>query len=185
LIDPPTFDPPEQTRPLLLATKAAPSLQAIVASIDPTDQENFSAEVLSEDTGVDVSFRLLVDYGRPNVLNDPYAFTADFDSLPAGTLATGPRPTPQFTWALSIFAADPGCHTVTLFASHVFDDQGSCPADLADSSQLTWIVEVCAPGGVCPTTCNLPQAGCVDFVCEQPTVACPALSGGGGAGGGP
>lgn len=184
LLDMPSFEPPQATRPLLLATNASPN-PAELTRVEADGSQEFLVDVLSEDAGREVRIVMLVDYGTPNVLEYPYLDFADEKTVPSGTLAEGPRRAPTLKWFPSngpAQAGAPGCHTITLIASHDFDDK-RCPLDLEDSSQLTWIVEVCAQGGVCPTTCNPAQAGCVPFVCPQPTVACPSGAGGGGAGG--
>jgi hypothetical protein len=192
----PTYKEPTQTPPQLLASLASPPLlQPVVVDKEGMQAPpvKFDASILSED-GVDdagvarsITVELLLDYGVPNVICQPFQERVDIrTNIPAGTLAEGPRALPTMIWLAATTVLNPGCHTITMLASHEFDDSTDCPVDQRDSSQLTWFVDVCDstsatdPCAPCPAG----AAGCVNAAldaCPQATVSCPAKLCGPGA----
>src|SRR5262249_32212570 len=90
-------------------------------------------------------------------------------------------------WPPRIYQVDPGCHTATLIASHIFDDTG-CPSCLDDYSTLTWQILRCdsSKPGDCDTLPVTGGASCAGLTgsCERvrPKAAgssCPEDSDGG------
>jgi hypothetical protein len=197
----PTFQGPTPTAPLLLEDTATPDLrEPVLVDIMSEYAQPFSASFVSEDP-VDpatdlqepVAFRLYFDYGQPLYFPPPELICKPFlveldarDNVAGGTLADGPRSI-EMNWVVEGPSSGflPGCHTVTMMASHAFDDTSGCPVSLADSSQLTWIVNVCdstsATHPCTPCTSASPM-GCMDNLlsgCAAPTASCPAVIDGG------
>ncbi len=175
VLEPPQFDEVVTTPPLLLGANATPDLKTIPrVELAAQQKLQFNAEVLSEDGAQRVALVMLLDYGTEGPAGTPFVDNVgEPRTLEPSTLAAGPRTTGLFDFFPRSHPIGPGCHSLTLFASHELD--GFCPANLvSDSSQLTWIVEVCAEGGVCPTSCTPGEPGCVPFSCPTPTVSCAA-----------
>jgi hypothetical protein len=154
---PPSFDPPQQTAPFLIAASAEPDpRKVIVIDSSKSRKVDFSVEVRSQDNGEPVLFQLYVDYGYPAETEDPDELLfkqviTTLPSLPGGTL-DGVTRTVHPTWHVNELSA--GCHIVTLIASHAFFPNTACPMCLQDSSQITWQVFACnsAKGDDCAPT---------------------------------
>lgn len=149
---------PEQTRPFLLGASADPPLGEVVligASGGNYGPVEFSAYVESEDAGQAVQAVLLVDHGDTSgVSNGPYRGFVPGNSLPPGRLVDGPRGPLSISWHPQT-AEVSGCHTVTLMATHQFQQSFGayyCAADSDDVDTLTWVVALCdlASPGNCP-----------------------------------
>ena len=141
----PEFNPPPQTPPFLLAQNASPPLGEMVI-LDPTDQElTLTAPVQSEDADANVSVALYIDYGFQAVGGKPYAFQEFGQDVIASTIGDKSR-VASVTWHPSDFALGRPCTRFTLMVSHLFEHDAKsqwCPANLADSSFLTWNVVNC------------------------------------------
>ncbi|MGK3995575.1 hypothetical protein [Sorangium sp. So ce1024] len=157
VIEPPEYDHPAQTAPVLTAIFPPPH---IPIHIDDQDvSKDFSASVLSEDNGDPVLVALYIDYGRRSRGGSPFRRLLSPIPVGAGTIAGGQR---SFTipWDLETVnlptdgvTPERECHTVTLMASHAFN-RCYCPADPEDMSSLTWQIINCDrddPG--CPESC--------------------------------
>jgi hypothetical protein len=159
VLSPPEYESPPQTAPYLIATAASPPIKQIITIDDKTKSVEFSGSVLSEDNGVPVELALYIDFGQCNAANEPYKRKVyPLPKIAAGTIADGPRPFFGKKWFMeSVPVANDGCHTVTMMVSHKFNDI-VCPADLNDSSLLTWQVVQCGEDpSACPTTCAEPE----------------------------
>jgi hypothetical protein len=146
ITDPPQFTPQQHTAPFLVASTAAPDLREVVI-VDAQNLvlQTFAADVISQDDPADstgqfqqVHTRLYIDYGFAVAPGEPFRYVIDGDTIAAGTLdeTTGRRV--SATWQPAVYGVDPGCHTATLIASHVFDDQPGCPVCTDDYSILSW-----------------------------------------------
>lgn len=145
----PHYEEPDQTPPFLVAAAANPDLREFVLVLDEDTRKDFGAAVLSEDRGDPVHVALYIDYGVPNAAGHPFFRSiAEFPEVPAATMADGPRSV-SAQWYLDTANVDPGCHTVTMMATHAFDYR-NCPKVLSDSSQLVWKVLRCTTNDTCP-----------------------------------
>lgn len=181
----PDFSDPTPTPPLLLEEPTRRTSEVVYFQKvgNNYDAHDFRAFVVSEDAGQPVKAVLFLDYGRIGTNNTPYVDDEPLSALPAGTLADGPRLLGK-SWRPR-GTEEPGCHTVTLLATHEFaGDLGVpedeypfyCPADLADSSTLTWFVSFCLEGeegGVGPN-CSLEN--CPSGESQPPLVYCDDLA---------
>lgn len=145
----PDFSPPKPTAPFLIPATADPDPRTVLlvdeAQTDPSTKYAFSAYVASEDAGQQVILKLYLDYGYPDNVVDPRQPFRDLYGLggyvAAGTLTDTQR-VAAIDWAPS--NTEPGCHTITLVASHAFEDAIThCPVCLSDSSQITWPIFIC------------------------------------------
>jgi hypothetical protein len=154
----PQFTPPKQTRPLLLPSTASPDLSAVFKVTDSNSQIflPFTVYVLSQDDpGNQVLSAILFDYGVPFV-TQPYTAFNQGVPLPEGTLDQGPR---KLTVDYAFNGSEsPGCHTLTLVATHHFDSPTFCPCFDDDYSTVTWFVLRCDPS-VAGSCDSLPSSG--------------------------
>jgi hypothetical protein len=158
--DPITYEP-TQSPPIIVASALNPDPRGIllIGGDDGLKEFGITASVVSEDAGENVKVALYVDYGFTNALDQPFRFALQtFPELPPGTLANGPRPLVGIHWVDGVFPIQPGCHRLTLVATHEFDTASGCPKNLNDSSQVTWHFRQCDDGECpvslveCPTT---------------------------------
>jgi hypothetical protein len=113
-----------------------------------------------------VRFKLYVDYGATDNLDDrlPFRFATAILPLDPTTITDPAQRVVQAPWFPKNSNSGPGCHNVTLIASHVFDDIPGCPVCKNDSSQITWPVYLC----------NGPPPCTTDFTdCQGWTRSCP------------
>jgi hypothetical protein len=169
----PSFEEPERTPPFLLGPSALPDSRLVtvvdMAKLDPVE---FSATVRSEDNGVKVQGRLVLDYGvkppggPPGVpyrqaLSDPVL-------VEASTLDDTTRRLTAF-WFPGSNKTTVGCHNVTLFATHEIDFNTGCPSDSKDFDYLSWTVITCdsTQAPCCDPTLPPEQGGCQSFLCPR------------------
>jgi len=156
---------PQRTPPILVASGLDPDPRSILLVGGDLGLEEFpiSASVASEDAGEPVQVALYLDYGDMNPIGQPFrqAFP-NFQALPPGALADGPRPLVGVRWNSKVYPLDPGCHRLTLVVTHAFDTASGCPKDLRDSSQITWHFRQCGVGDCPPILENCPatEASC-------------------------
>ncbi|WP_434046662.1 MULTISPECIES: hypothetical protein [Sorangium] len=168
VISPPEYDHPSKTAPVLSAI--FPPQHIPIHMVDPSFGRAFTASVLSEDNGEPVQFALYIDYGRRSLGGSPYRRLQPPRSvIGAGTIAGGQRsftlPWDLDTASLPTDGVTPEreCHTVTMMASHAFN-QCYCPADPEDMSSLTWQIINCDPDDPgCPESC--PALDCETTPC--------------------
>jgi hypothetical protein len=168
----PQFDEPERTPPFLIAASADPDIREFLVVVDADTRRDFNANVMSEDRGAPIQIALYIDYGLSNPAGHPYKIAiSDFQDVPPGTLADGPRPV-RSQWFPEVNPVSPGCHTITMMVSHEFDFR-RCPKRLSDSSQLVWRILRCSSEDLCPPidlANDCPSAG------ENPLLSCPETS---------
>lgn len=173
VISPPQVEDPERTPPFLLEETANPDARETwKIDLDSASLSfvEFSVNVRSEDDGLPVQGRLLLDYGVQASDGRPFEAEVSEDSdVPASTLQDTLR-TLTARWYVKSYNYD-GCHTVTLMASHEFTDD-QCPVDPADSDAVTWLVYLCRDSGSVP--CCDPVS---DPDCPLPGYECPKLTG--------
>jgi hypothetical protein len=177
----PEFDPPTQTAPQLVTWSALPDVREVLEIKFDTGLGSYpdvpiEAEVISEDVNAEVLLRFYIDYGIENAAGQPFFDDQFAGRLPAATLADGPR---KFSKSFRAFTgiSSPGCHTLTLIASHRFAEETSCPTSLADSSQLTWRFVLCPDQTSCIADA---LTNCAPG--DEPLVSCPESSGNGAEG---
>ncbi|HRI69774.1 MAG TPA: hypothetical protein PK156_36345 [Polyangium sp.] len=149
--DPATYEP-TQSPPMIVASGLNPDPRGIlrIGGDEGAEEFGITASILSEDKGESVKVALYVDYGVLNGLSQPFsAIVQAWPDLEAGTLAEGPRPLLGLRWVDGIVGIQPGCHRLTLMATHAFDATTRCPVNLNDSSQITWHFRQCDIGE-CP-----------------------------------
>ncbi len=145
----PDFQPPAQAPPLLDGNSASPPLGEIIMA-QPGMEIDLKAGLRSEDAGTSVKVVLYVDYGLNTETDRPYELALQFSPLAPSTMSDGSRYVsipykPEFL--------QPGCHRLTMMVSHEFalDPEGvTCPADLTDSSALSWDLLLCSSTTSCP-----------------------------------
>lgn len=150
---PVTYEP-TQSPPIIMASALSPDPRGILLLGGDEGLSEFAvtASVVSEDAGENVKLALYVDYGITNALGQPFRFALQtFPELEAGTLAKGPRQLLGVRWVDGVFPIQPGCHRLTLVATHAFDSASGCPKNLNDSSQITWHFRQCDVGE-CPAS---------------------------------
>jgi hypothetical protein len=158
----PDFGDPEQTPPELIAASALPDNRRILVA-EPGSIQTFSALVRSsEDAGESIKVRLYINYGVERGDKPWSSFLTARELAPA----TGEEDRlASATWTVPELPL--GCYTATLIVSHAFDEVSQCPEYLVDSSQLTWLVNVCVPGA-----CDS-----LDLqTCPEVTDACPDVA---------
>lgn len=161
---PVTYDP-TQSPPMIVESALNPDPRSIllIGGDEGMSEFGITASVVSEDLDDDVRVALYVDYGYTNALGQPFRFALPtFPELPAATLADGPRPLVGVRWVDGTFPMQPGCHRLTLIATHAFDTASGCPKNLNDSSQVTWHFRQCDVGA-CPAT--LEECPAADATC--------------------
>lgn len=162
---PPITYEPTQSPPIIVASGLSPDPRGIllVGGDEGATEFGITASILSEDAGENVKVALYVDYGLTNALDQPFRFALQtFPELPPATLADGPRPLVGVRWVDGAFPIQPGCHRLTLVATHEFDTATGCPKHLNDSSQVTWHFQQCDVGE-CPAAledCPATDATC-------------------------
>ncbi|KYG05940.1 hypothetical protein BE21_37665 [Sorangium cellulosum] len=168
VISPPEYDHPERTPPVLTAVFPPPHTPVL---IDPVDMiMNFHATVLSEDNGDPVELGLFVDYGRLYIDTHPHRGVLGRTSVEPGTIAGGQRPVTatlnrHFEGLPNDSRTEGECHTITMMASHAFNDlKCKCPDDPNDMSWITWQLIDCSPDEPCPTSC--PALDCETTPCR-------------------
>ncbi len=165
----PDFQPPSQTPPLLDGNTASPPLGDVIIA-QPNTEIDLKAGLRSEDAGEDVAVYLYVDYGLNTVPDQPYAIVFPIGTVGASTISDDSRYA-SITWKPQLIS--PGCHRLTMMVSHKFNFIGgvTCPADLSDSSALSWDLLLCSSTASCPAFD--PTSSC------QPSMAterdCPAM----------
>lgn len=180
----PSFDEPERTPPFLLDPSARPDpRQVLVVDVAQGAPVEFSAAVRSEDNGIDVQGRLVLDYGFRVPGGPPtatYQALGDPVIVGASTLDDTSR-TLSAVWFTGSNKPTVGCHNVTLFATHGIDFTTGCPFDPADFDYISWTVIVCngmqAP--CCDPTLPPDQGGCQAFQCTKidPNTRCEVVAG--------
>ncbi len=141
----------EQTPPFLEAT--TPTAAVLVPEFAGAGYQpaTLQAQVRSEDACEDVELALLVDYGFLGPGGDPWRDSRLVDSVPAATMADGPR-TIEVAWTPRMQHIDDGCHTVTLLATHEMRRSNPgwyCPADPDAAATITWFVALCQEFAAC------------------------------------
>jgi hypothetical protein len=172
VISTPDVEPPKRTAPFLVAATADPDPRNVLivddAQLGDKESVDFSAHVVSEDDGKKVRFRLYIDYGAPDNLGGQLsaAVISNITPLNPGTVTDMDRVVKATWYPNSLSPGTRHCHTVTLIASHEFDDTTGCPVCRNDSSQITWQVYRCDSGPSCVT----------DFSeCQMWTRSCPSV----------
>ncbi|WP_437552129.1 hypothetical protein WME97_12440 [Sorangium sp. So ce367] len=177
VLEPPTYEHPEQTAPVLSAVFPPPHLPI---HIIPGREGilNLSLTVLSEDNGDPVQTAQYIDYGRRSRFGRPYRRgEVSPGSIAAGTIEGGQRAFTieldfdSFTLPTDGVTPEKECHTLTLTASHAFTGC-RCPADPEDMSSLTWQLIHCDPNDpACPASC--PAMDCKAtpcLFCDDPSL---------------
>jgi hypothetical protein len=174
----PQFQEQQQTAPFLVAHD--PDNRAFVVADDlvwlPVAHLNFGAYLVSEDASQPVELHMYLDYGVPTSIGggktQPFRSYTRGEQQPAGHLTDPPRLF-NFEWIPPVIF-DPGCHTVTLIASHHFDESSNCPTHLADSSQVVWNVIRCKSDDASQPCdiAELNQMKPMDGRCPVPVDAC-------------
>ncbi len=165
----PTFEDPPATKPFLEFETAQPDPRNVLILNENIDLLTFEAFVRSEDVGQKVEVRLLLDYGTCNALQQPFLDSFDDADVAAGTFDEKDR---LASVRYATVNLDPGCHRLTLMASHAFDGASGCPVDEEDFTQITWTVFRCAGddcGAFNPASCPPIEASCTNFaICKEP-----------------
>ncbi|MFO0756787.1 MAG: hypothetical protein U0359_09860 [Byssovorax sp.] len=162
----PSFDPPQQTRPFLVPSSADPDPRGIliVDSLNLPTYFEFTANVVSNDANEKVDLKLYLDYGFTNVAGQPFRKSIGSPaSLDASTMDNDKRPPARIKWYPGLEPIDMGCHTMTLIASHHFDDTMECPVCRNDSSQITWPVFRCDSSNPIDTPCSADFGACTEW----------------------
>lgn len=162
----PSFDPPEQTRPFLVASSADPDPRGVlvVDSLNLPTSFDFTANVVSNDANAPVELKLYLDYGFTNIAGQPFRKSlGNPPALPPSTMDDEKRPPAKARWFPGIDDVSFGCHTITLIASHRFDDTLECPVCRNDSSQITWPVFRCDSSKPMDTPCSVDFSACAKW----------------------
>jgi len=177
ITDPPQFTAQQHTAPFLVPSSAEPDARSVII-IDSASigTETFSAEVISQDdpagsTGQfqNVQSRLYIDYGFLAGPGQPFRYVLPGTTIGSGTLSQTTGRRVSASWFAGTNPVDPGCHTVTLVASHLFDDVPECPACDDDFSTITWQVLRCDSSmGTCASLPVTGAMGCppLAYSCE-------------------
>jgi hypothetical protein len=170
----PTIEEPVPTKPFLEFELATPDPRKILVVDSATDEFalTFEAPVRSEDADRRVQVRVFLDYGTCAFGGNPYEGQpfSDTPVEPGSLNDTGRKA--SVTATFGAIQLTPGCHRLTLMASHEFDPGTGCPVDPDDFTQITWTVYRCGAGGCGafdPATCPVVEASCTNFdVCAVP-----------------
>jgi hypothetical protein len=193
----PQFTPDQHTRPFLDVDSAVPNTREVVKvdTVDlllhPHTPMTFSANFISQDDAAGgpspfqkVASRLYIDYGTTAAdQQQPFVWVAFGTDVNPGTLDQTNRRV-QADWYPETDIVSPGCHTVTLIASHLFDTPTQCPVCGDDFSTVTWLVNRCDTStGSCddlPVPCPTITTSCVQAQRDNPeATACPEAVDGG------
>lgn len=129
-------------------------------STSPTFFE-FTANVVSNDADEEVKLKLYFDYGFTNVAGQPFLRSVGNPKpLAPSTMDDTARPPAKLRWYPGIADVGFGCHTLTMMASHHFDDTLECPVCRNDSSQLTWQLFRCDSRNPTDTPCSVDFSAC-------------------------
>lgn len=148
--DPPQYEAPKKTAPLLDLTRAQPLVTEVIVrdlndNNDTNDEIDFSVPVRSEDVGEDVWFALHVDYTFVP-LEDSFAVgTSNF--VPASTFDDASR---SLTINWSPRRVDDGCHALTLLVAHAgswnfVQNRPDIIRAAGDSAMVTWWLNLNPP----------------------------------------
>ena len=132
----------------------------------------FQAPVRSEDDDQEIEVELLTDYGFLAPDGRPFAAIQDGNNVTASHFNDTSRVV-SMTWIPTPLATP--CHRFTLMVSHNLVRGNGCPADLSDSSFLSWNVVVCSDSNNCPPAMFDPDSACGNPANDNHT--CPATSG--------
>jgi hypothetical protein len=153
--DPPEYQDPVQTRPVLDVYGANPSTSRVLV-VSTADQVPISVPVRSEDAGEDLSAHFYIDRG---VVSGGLPQNAQ--TIAASTYADTTREV-TFTWKVPVLDAGP-CHLLTLIVAHrssfLSTDNDVLDKDKAgtDAAIINWWVNVNA---MTPSTLvNCPTLG--------------------------
>lgn len=141
--DSPDFSPPARTAPQLFPVLPTTEFIRALTGESGYQLPKFDANVLSEDAGDDLESALLIDYGVEGPGGDPWLTATPGPTLPARSLADGPRLV-SAGWNPFNFGA--GCHTVTMMVTHAkwgVNPGYWCPKEANDYATLTWVVALC------------------------------------------
>lgn len=210
ITDPPQFTAPQHTAPFLLQQTANPDPGQIlvVNDVDLPSEITFSAQVVSQDDSspsagafYEIRTKLYIDYGFTDQPGKPFIWELDGTTIGAGTIETAGRLVAA-QWDPAFNTVPDGCHTATLVASHIFDDQRlndtDCPVCADDYSTITWTMLRCNAGMTgthfdCtelpvmgPTSCAGLTSSCAQVLADAGPGApiCPETVDGGAGGGG-
>lgn len=182
VLEPPEYQEPPRTAPVLTAMFPPVYLPIYITEQDTVKE--FGATVLSEDNGAPVQVALYIDYGKKTPWNSPYLrHTTPQTVVEPGTIASGQRPfvvrwnLKQMNLPDAAETATDRCHTLTLMASHAFNQRAGecvCPEDPKDMSSITWQIIDCDPNEPhdpsnpddipCPSSC--PPLNCQVTECR-------------------
>ena len=194
ITDPPQFTAQQHTAPFLVASSASPDVRSVVIiHSNSVDTTTFSADVVSQDdpagsTGQfqQVQSRLYIDYGFTGGPGQPFRYAIQGTTIDPGTLEQTTGRQVSASWFANDPPVDPGCHTATLVASHMFDPVPECWACENDFSTITWQVLYCDPSvtGDCDSLPLNGTTGCAALgsnTCEQVNAesSCPEVTDGG------
>jgi hypothetical protein len=152
IAEPPEFDEPQRTPPVLdlaHATPAITNIQVLEADRGPNHALTFHVPVRSEDLGQELAYRLLLNYGASN------EYLEAADSVPPSTFNDTSRII-AFSWLTQ--RAPVGCQQLTLFVTHSLnrDPETKQLIDPNDVALATWWLDVedaegaSAPLATCP-----------------------------------
>jgi hypothetical protein len=109
--DPPEYQNPVQTRPVLDVYQANPRTSRVLV-VNTSDQVPISVPVRSEDAGEDLSAHFYVDYG----IVGPNGLPQNSQTIAASTYADTTREV-TLTWKVPMLDKG-GCHLLTLIVAH-------------------------------------------------------------------
>lgn len=162
----PSFDPPKQTRPFLVPSSADPDPRGvlIVDSVNLPVSIDFTANVVSNDGTDPIELKLFVDYGFTNIAGQPFRKSiGNAPALRPSVMDDTARPPAKARWFPGIDDVGFGCHTITMMASHHFEDTLECPVCRNDSSQITWPIYRCDSSRPMDTPCSVDFSACTVF----------------------
>ena len=157
--DPPEYQEPERTAPMLQRSLAIPAPTEILP-ISLGDTVTFTVPFRSEDAGVTPIAVLVLDYtirGREDALSsDPNQPPSDFNDT-----------TRSFSITHTFDGVDLGCHQISLVATHFGNlDTNFLPVSLEDTDVVTWWAEITDPADPesstldsCPSNTDLDTGG--------------------------
>lgn len=163
----PTFEDPVQTKPFLDFEGAGPDPRQILVLSTDVSTTLFEAQLRSEDAGEPVLVRMLVDYGTCNVTGKPFQDSQQGLPVDPSTFSDTSRKAQHNATIENELT--PGCHRLTLIATHEFNEATGCPADPDDFAQITWTVFVCDDNcDFDPVNCPVIEASCTDTKACEP-----------------